>query len=345
MALLDRGPIPTLQASLDSLQPEPPQFAQLASVMLAGAADLEVSVQTFSDAQAAADLPLDFYDASNWMDLAATNAVKWEAENPNATADNTDHDAGVIGDNLQFINREAPLEAWQPVPNPDFIPGTSGPFPDIPGPTTISMVNNSRPGFFPFQVGDSYTITVNVQSGQGAFEYQNVDEWLIRFLNGTEVPYIDIGNTDQFGTVKYTGSFTAADVGTWHIYPLPLGAQTSPALDFSVVAAPVIQPPPPPVVTRSVALLNVTRGTPSQFHVGDQFEIVARGAPGETVGVAGIHNGAGAPAPVQIGVIDQSGGVNIFGFIDSASIGSWIETYYVGGVRIVPDISFQVVFP
>lgn len=347
MAQLDRGPIPILQPSLASLQPEAPQFAALANVMLAGSGDLEQYLADYSDAAVAQQVPLDFYDAWNWIDLADNNQPGYEALQPLAAIGDTDSASTTIDSELQFINREAPLEAWQAVPNPDFIPGTSGPFPDIPGPTTISMVNNSRPGFFPFQVGDSYTITINVQSGQGAFAYQGIDEWLIRTQNGLQVQTLDIGNTDQFGTVSYTAAFVTADIGTWHIYPLPLGAQTNPALDFQVVAAPSQQPPPPPpTVNRAVQLLNLTHGTSSLFHVGDQFRIDATGAPGETVAVHGELNGAGqGSAAVQIGVIGANGTVQIFGTIDSSSIGSWREQYYIAGVAVGSVITFQVVFP
>jgi hypothetical protein len=90
----------------------------------------------------------------------------------------------------------------------------------------------------------------------------------------------------------------------------------------------------------SVTLTNLTRSSPN-FQVGDSFLLQITGFPGQSVALTSFQNGATLP-PATEGTTDNSGHFQLTGVMGLGSVGSWIETWSVGGVTATPTLSFTV---
>ena len=92
----------------------------------------------------------------------------------------------------------------------------------------------------------------------------------------------------------------------------------------------------------SITLTNTTRGGSQYFVVGDGFLVtISGGQTGAAVTMAWNHNGVGG-GPASIGTSNGSGGFSLSGTEDTASIGTWTETWFVGGVQATPVLAFTV---
>lgn len=87
---------------------------------------------------------------------------------------------------------------------------------------------------------------------------------------------------------------------------------------------------PPPATKTLVSLINVTHPQ-SQFHVGDVFQLLVTGPPNSPVTGLGIHNGNVPPSPASFGSTDANGRLTIGGTMDASTVGTWQETWQVGG--------------
>ena len=94
------------------------------------------------------------------------------------------------------------------------------------------------------------------------------------------------------------------------------------------VSGPNAGPPPP------IQLLNLTRLGQANFVVGDQWEIIGTGKPGQIVSVGGTFNGAQLAISVQ-GTLDDSGGWGEKGTMPPESVGAWHEDWYLDGILTV----------
>ena len=91
----------------------------------------------------------------------------------------------------------------------------------------------------------------------------------------------------------------------------------------------------------TVQILNVTRGGSSVFPVGDSRRITVTGPANQAVTWTGLQNGSAVGATA--GSTDASGNFTLNDVIIAGSLGSWSETWYVGGVAASPVLSFTVV--
>jgi len=95
--------------------------------------------------------------------------------------------------------------------------------------------------------------------------------------------------------------------------------------------------------TPTVQLTNLTRGG-TNFIVGDEWRIDITGPPHEEVKVCATHNGQSLGCTVY-GETDATGRFVLSGIMDPSTVGSWVETWYVGGVQATPVLHFEVYPP
>ena len=95
--------------------------------------------------------------------------------------------------------------------------------------------------------------------------------------------------------------------------------------------------------TPTVQLTNLTRGG-TNFIVGDEWRIDITGPPYQEVRVCATFNGSSIGCTVY-GQTDSSGTFQLSGIMDASTVGSWVETWYVGGVQATPVLVFEVYPP
>lgn len=89
----------------------------------------------------------------------------------------------------------------------------------------------------------------------------------------------------------------------------------------------------------TVSLLNTT--APNQpFQVGDSWSLQINGAPNSPVTDTASQNGASL-GTTSYGSTDSNGNLFLSGTFDSSTVGTWVETWSVGGISAGP-ISFTV---
>lgn len=87
----------------------------------------------------------------------------------------------------------------------------------------------------------------------------------------------------------------------------------------------------------TVGLANLTTGNSAVFYVGDKFRITITGPVGQlVVGSANVNNNGKSSS--NYGNISSSGILTIDGQFKSEHIGSWVETWEVGGVPAEPSV-------
>jgi hypothetical protein len=208
--------------------------------------------------------------------------------------------------------------------------------------TAVLQSNLTAPGQ-PFQVGDTYLITV-----QGA---PNQPVTMLGLLNGVIThPAAQMGTTDATGAWTLQGVFVAANIGA-HMQTWTVGSVASIPITFTVSAAsavpgtPLPAAPPPattPAVTYTPTLSLTNTSRPGQpFQVGDGFRVSITGAaPNAPVTASSVQNGATQGA-VAMGSTDASGSYSTSGSMSTSSVGTWLETWTVAGVALSP-IAFSV---
>lgn len=90
----------------------------------------------------------------------------------------------------------------------------------------------------------------------------------------------------------------------------------------------------------SVGLFNLTRYGSLNFSVGDQFEVIALGPPGDDVSVMASLNGDQLP-PLDEGTIDSTGQMFITGTMGPEHVGVWNQQWSIGGA-LMADFNFVV---
>jgi len=96
--------------------------------------------------------------------------------------------------------------------------------------------------------------------------------------------------------------------------------------------------------TPLVRLLNTSRPSSTDFEIGDCFEIVITGAPGQPVSVRTTRQGRTDWSPV-IGLTDNTGGWSTGGQFEKSDFGDWGEVWTIGGKLASPAIHFWVNAP
>ena len=94
----------------------------------------------------------------------------------------------------------------------------------------------------------------------------------------------------------------------------------------------------------TVRLVNASGGSNSSYKVGDAWTITVTGPPNSQVTASATQNGANAGSGTQMGVTDSNGSLVLTGTFAAAQVGSWVETWQVGG-QSAGSISFAVAAP
>lgn len=135
-------------------------------------------------------------------------------------------------------------------------------------------------------------------------------------------------NPIQFQLPMYTPTGYVANPNAQQVPNAPLTRSGGEA------PAQYVGPPvqaPPANVTRSVSVENVSRpGQTSSFRVGDNWRITVTGPAGQPVSATSIHNGV-SQAGSNFGTTDSSGRAVLTGQMTSDTVGSWSESWQVGG--------------
>lgn len=92
--------------------------------------------------------------------------------------------------------------------------------------------------------------------------------------------------------------------------------------------------------TPATASLTNTSRPGYAFQVGDSFQLVISGTPGQPVSVTATQNGRSLGTTVY-GTTDPSGRLTITGTMDPSTVGNWNELWMVGAAG-VPALSFSV---
>lgn len=119
---------------------------------------------------------------------------------------------------------------------------------------------------------------------------------------------------------------------------------------FPTTAAPTPLPTgtaPPPIANASpqlapgISITNNTGTSDSTFRVGDNWTITVSGPPNSPVVSSSLFNGSPYGAGTAMGTTDATGHLVLTGTFGSGQIGSWAETWTVGGL-IAGTLSFTV---
>jgi hypothetical protein len=334
-----------LTPDTSALQPaSATEFQDLVNGELASVPSFFPDFELFLDTQSVYPDPPELGDYGVILDALDQGMSAASIEDPSAGLDAIDTSSTNMSAQLAFIGREAPGEAFQPIPDPYLVPGQPVTVANELGPVTISIANLSRPGASDFMVGETFSLTVDVTSGGGVFLYANQAIKLKLTQNNGAPIEVPLPNTDQFGETVFRSQFKQADAGFWTAQTDPPGSGTPAKISWTVgyasAPAPGVPPPAtPPAVT--VLLLNFTDPSSTNFHEGDMFTLKVVGPPNCDVFVDIQHDGQDL-GESKIGHTDASGLWTGGGTIQPGSVGRYTETYRVCTTPAPAPIQFVV---
>lgn len=106
------------------------------------------------------------------------------------------------------------------------------------------------------------------------------------------------------------------------------------------IAAAVLLAPSAKSQTPTVQIINNTRGGSTVFYVGDTWTVTISGGAADAEVVVSIP---GSSSPV--GYTNVSGTFMLSGYMSAGDVGTWNETWTVGGVTATPDPLTFYVYP
>jgi hypothetical protein len=99
------------------------------------------------------------------------------------------------------------------------------------------------------------------------------------------------------------------------------------------------------LLAQSVTITNLTRGNNAYYELGDSLKInITGGLASAAVTYTQIVNGISS-GPFSIGNTDSSGNYQFGPATVTGGVGTWSETWYVGGVPASPTLSFTFLGP
>lgn len=341
--LLEPGPLPQLAPDLGALAPEAAEFSPLITDALAELPAADDDLAIVVDMLGALDIPAEFDNIDNELDTADEGLNELAGFVTSSYVDNAAAAVELAQGNLNQVSSEGPAELWQPVPDPQAGPGGGPSHAGQTGPTSLTLANLTRPGDPSFYSGDEFSLTVQIDSGGGNFDFQNVTENLTRSLNGQQQSELAIGVTDQFGRLVYRSTFDPSSVGS-RVFGLdPAGWGTNPQVSVEVKPGPAPGGPAGSGAGAiSVALENLTTGDGANFRPGDIWRYVITGPASQPVYLDQTKDGIDQ-GEIYIGNTDGTGALVVAGTISAASLGVYSETFRVGTSRFSGSISFVVV--
>lgn len=339
------GPIPQLAPDVQALQPEPAQFAALVNDSLADLPSLDDGLGAMVDELALIDTPAEFgvIDANlDTADAALNDLASYSTSvHVDVAANAIDQAQG----NFQLLSDEVPSEVWDPVPAPQASTSGSPTHQGENGPTHLTLDNLTRPGDSSFYSGDSFRLTVQIDSGGGNFDFANKPINLTRTLDGADEPELPIGTTDAFGHLVYSSTFNDSSVGDRTFGVDPPGYGTNPLVSVTVNPGPAPAGPggtPGGGQALGVTIQNLTTGDTGTFHVLDVWREVITGPANQTVYLDTVKDG-NDQGELFVGYTDATGALVIGGTISAAMLGNFVETFRVGTAAVPGQIIFSVV--
>ena len=343
--LLAPGPLPQLAPNVSALQPDPPEFEALANDTLADLPQLDDDLGTMTDALALIDVPAEFDVIDQNLDTSDQALVELASYSTSVHVDVADNAVTDAQGNIQLLVNESPQEAWEPVPAPMASTSGTASHPGENGPTHLTIDNTSRPGDTQYYSGDSFRLTVQVDSGGGNFDFANKPISLTRSLNGVDEPELPIGTTDAFGHLVYNSAFDDSSVGDRVFGVDPPGYGTTPQVTITVNPGPAPSGPGAGAGSGQVlsaALQNLSTGDATTFHVLDVWSEKVTGPPGQPVYLRTTKDGVDQ-GELFIGYTDGTGSLVTGGTINASQLGSYVETFRVAAAAVPDQITFTVV--
>jgi len=241
----------------------------------------------------------------------------------------------------------------------------------VPPPTInapgLTFANLSRPFATDWQVGDQFSMHINIPASVGANTPQaGVTITIYPVQNGVVKTAFNLGVTDSLGNMTFTSYWEPADAGSWQatLYATQPDGTVLPenTFDWTVNADPngrtirpghggtlsglrpgggTSSPLQGSTAAVTVQLVNFNSPGSSVYRVGDGWVLNVNGPPDSDVVLTGIFNGQ-TLTPATLGQTDDSGFFTTQGVMDASTVGSWTENYSVGGQAATPAISFNV---
>ena len=334
---LEAGPIPLLELDAGPLAPEPPSFAALVDRELAELPQHEGFIDAALADAAAIDISSDLAGMDDNLSLAVSGFQEGAAIDPEQGIPEIEAAFTASADELDTANLNLPSEAWEPVPVPvTYIGGLGGP--EVVAQGKLTFKNLTHPENAQQIVGQDYEADVQLISGSGG-QYKIAAVSLTMTLGNanTTQPAITLGATDQYGRLKYRGTWRDGDEGNW-----TARLETPGGGVLASTAVNVIKPnSEKPGAGWLVDLKNDTQNRYGVFAVGDHFTLTLQGKPGDVVTMHGSST-AGASVDLELGTIGADGSLVLHGVIEAGTVGTWVEVYYFNGVRYPNDTSFVI---
>jgi len=301
--------------------------------------------------------PVDLPDDGNAVILDALDSSMADVASYDATSDLAAGDGLLQASGNDFVTafNSTPAEAFQPVP----APGTySAPQPVTTLQVTGEINNQTNPGSLNFKVGDLYQINTTFNPALTPTELFNPGlAYLVTLqpiVNNVARPVITLAYDSNSGQWFYNGQWGPGDVGVWAgqfqaqlLLPTNPTTFTGSEISWSVTGttptgggggqqvSATFTIPSGPVAPNGPASAAI-------LHVGQQWSLMFHGPAGATVIIDVEQNGIPLN-PVSLGVLDATGTLTIFGAPTQAELGTWSESYTIGGVPWGNTFNFQVV--
>lgn len=193
---------------------------------------------------------------------------------------------------------------------------------------------------------DSPAIILALMRTTLPWRYIPVDAWVVTVPDGD---LVELGSSEQEVIAAVKQKYGAAKQILSVQGPQSLNAalaqaraEYSPTTQTQTNTTPPASTPTPATPATTVRLTNLTTGNAQQFRVGDQFRVEITGAANSTVSVLSTQNGT--PGQADMGRTDASGRLILTGSMSAKELGTWTETWKVGGVA-APTLAFSVVEP
>ena len=341
---LDPGPIPPISTSWYDATVEDPDFVTLvrhtdsALIIEEGAMDswldplLTIDAVLPDDGMTAA---LDALDQSNGS--TANLAGLWQLDPIDAMTDPTS--AKIID-----IYNTIPAEAFADVPSAGDYGAAGAPFAFL-DTTGITISNTSSPNYEDYLEGENFRITVVLSTANVLLEqYYQVEVDMYPAQNLTARPMVNLGQTALDGTLVYNSTWPAGSAGEWQatFYTVTTAGNQIPGPTLHWTVLPADATVRSPLGTVKVVLRNLYNlGSDDVYAVGQQWVLDVWGAPGADVVLGGYKDGQPL-SQVTLGTTDSTGHFQTNGTMLLADVGSWIETYMVGGVPWDGQLQFTV---
>lgn len=339
---LEPGPIPQLAPDTKSLEAGQAEFEDLVNSTLADLPGLDDDLGGMMAAFDAFDVPPEFDLIDLQLDTADEGLNEISAI-PTAVHVASASDAVDVGqEQIQLTMAEAPAEVWQPTPAPQSNSAGTPTHPGENGPTYMQLENVTRPQDSTFYSGDSYTLTVHIDSGSGNFDFGGKPLSLTRTHNGADAGELPLGNTDIYGRLVFRATWTDADVGDWVFGVDPPGYGTNPQVSVHVNAGPAPGAGGTSGQSLNFTLTNLSSGDASTLHLGDVWRETITGPPNQPVYLRQIKDGVDQ-GEIFVGSTDANGALSFTGQITAAQVGGYVETVRVGTVNVPTQLTFTVV--